>query len=213
MTPTAPSRAAALPAAAPRIVPRAELSPDQRDAVRRHFLRSIFAALTPLALGPGCPFPRLVDGTLAVAVALRRRRETRLHGPLLAVVQLPAVLPRMLAVPCEGERAFALLEDAVLDGIGELFPGRVVQEAAVFRVAGPRLELESGASRRIERALASALKRDGREVDRVAGPLRPADLCLLEGVLHPGVRVALPPTKPAVPAAEPPDREPIPVGV
>jgi polyphosphate kinase len=210
MTPSLSPRGETIPAAS-RIVPRSELSPEQRDALRRHFLRSVFAALTPLAVGPGCPFPRLAPGTLAVAVALRRR-EAR-AGPLLAVVQLPAALPRIVSVPCEGERAYALLEDAVLDGIGELFPGRVVLEAAVFRVAGLRLELAAGAARRLEEALASALKRDGREVDRVAGPLRPADLRALDGGPKPGLHVAPEPAAPVVAETRPLEDEPVLVAV
>jgi polyphosphate kinase len=198
VTPTASTLGAGL--AASRLVARSELSYDERDAVRRYFLRSVFAALTPLAVGPGHPFPRLAGGALAVAVALRRRdaRHPR-EAPLLAVVEIPAGLPRTVPVPREGGPACALVEDAVLNGVGDLFPGRVVEEAAVFRIAGARLELAIGASRRLELALAAALKHDGREVDRVAGPLRPIDLHALDGGLQAAPRPAPAAPAPAVP--------------
>jgi polyphosphate kinase len=212
VTPKAPTHGAAL--SAPRIVPRHELSPEQRDEVRRHFLRSVFAALTPLAVGPGHPSPRLARGALAVAVALRRRDARHRRGtPLLAVVGIPAALPRLVPVDCEGARAWALVEDAVLNGIGDLFQGRVVEEAAVFRIAGGRLELAEGASRRLEVALAQALKRDRREIDRVAGPLRPAELHALDGGPQPALRVAPAPAAPTAAAPEPEAPEPVRVAV
>ena len=66
---------------------------DLTDADKRHlrlvFQREIFPVLTPLAIDPGHPFPRLLNKSLNLAVMLRRPGD---EEPLFAVVQAPAVL-------------------------------------------------------------------------------------------------------------------------
>src|SRR5579871_3090043 len=60
------------------------------------FRREVFPVLTPLAIDPGHPFPHLLNKSLNLAVVLERPSHA---DKLFAVVQVPAVLPRFVALP------------------------------------------------------------------------------------------------------------------
>jgi polyphosphate kinase len=108
---------------------------DLTDADKRHirelFIREIFPVLTPLAIDPGHPFPRLLNKSLNVAVLLQRPAEAE---RLFAVVQVPAVLPRLVSLPAEKGHAFTPLETVIRLHLPELFPGMKLESATVFRV-------------------------------------------------------------------------------
>ncbi|HEY2743183.1 MAG TPA: polyphosphate kinase 1 [Polyangia bacterium] len=112
---------------------------EQRAFARNHFTVSVFPALTPLAVDPGHPFPHLRNRSLNIAVILAKshgRRRTRVpKEQLLAVVQVPMVLGRLVRLPSEpGKQAFALLGDVISAYVGDLFPGYEVRQTARFRV-------------------------------------------------------------------------------
>jgi polyphosphate kinase len=175
-----------------------DLSAEQRDVVRRRFVEAIFAALTPLAVDPGHPLPHLRSGAIHVAVLLRRadaRRGRKGERHAVALVQIPRGMPRLVPVPAQDGIAAALLEEVVAEFAVLLFPGREVADAAAFRVTSERhpaseghgerrpprrttarLEVLAGASEPLVAALAKALRLAPGDVDRVPGPLRPADL-------------------------------------
>ncbi|HEV3439243.1 MAG TPA: polyphosphate kinase, partial [Gemmata sp.] len=73
-----------------------DLTEDERRHVRELFRREIFPILTPLATDPAHPFPHLLNKSLNVAVSLRRPGDA---DPLYAVVQVPSVMPRFVALP------------------------------------------------------------------------------------------------------------------
>lgn len=73
-----------------------ELTEDQRRHVRDLFRNEIFPVLTPLATDPAHPFPHLLNKSLNVAVSLRRPGDA---DSLYAVVQVPSVMPRFVALP------------------------------------------------------------------------------------------------------------------
>ena len=91
-------------------------SAEQRTCARKLTSRSdVFPALTPLAVDPGHPFPHLRNRSLNIAVLLRKSRAGGARAApqeqLLAVVQVPSVLRRLVTLPSEtGQSAFALLE-------------------------------------------------------------------------------------------------------
>jgi polyphosphate kinase len=116
--------------------PIEKLSAAQRNAVRSYFTRAVFPALTPLAVDPGHPFPQLKNKSLNLAVFLRKsgKRERRRSEKLLAVVQVPSVLPRLLPVPSSDGRVIVLLEQLISAHVGDLFPGHDVLQTATFRV-------------------------------------------------------------------------------
>ncbi len=113
---------------------------DLTEAERRHvdtlFRASIAPVLTPLAIDPGHPFPHVHNKSLNIALVIERRnggQKTRRH---FAVVQVPAVLDRVVIVSTHGERRvrFVLLEDIIARHLGELFGGLRVVSHTVFRV-------------------------------------------------------------------------------
>ncbi len=118
------------------IPPVDKLSGAQRNAVRSYFTRAVFPALTPLAVDPGHPFPQLKNKSLNLAVFLRKsgKRDRRRNEKLLAVVQVPSVLPRLLPVPSSDGRVIILLEQLISAHVGDLFPGYDVLQTAAFRV-------------------------------------------------------------------------------
>ncbi len=112
---------------------------DLSDAERRHvnalFRASIFPVLTPLAIDPGHPFPHVHNKSLNIALVVERKNggQSRRH---FAVVQVPAVLDRVVVVSTHGaERVrFILLEDIIARHLRELFGGLRVVSHTVFRV-------------------------------------------------------------------------------
>ncbi len=128
-----------LAAANTAIVSPDAFTPEQRAFARNHFTINVFPALTPLAVDPGHPFPHLRNRSLNIAVILAKshgRRRTRVpKEQLLAVVQVPMVLGRLVRLPSEpGKQAFALLGDVISAYVGDLFPGYEVRQTARFRV-------------------------------------------------------------------------------
>lgn len=134
------------------------LSEADRKRLRDVFRNEIFPVLTPLAIDPGHPFPHLQNKSLNLAVVLKRPRQSDF---LLAVVQVPAVLPRFVQLPApphdpnilrvlDGKLgtspvtsdsrsmitnfAFAPLETAIRLHLEELFPGMQIEHATAFRV-------------------------------------------------------------------------------
>ena len=112
---------------------------DLTEAERRHvdtlFRASIAPVLTPLAIDPGHPFPHVHNKSLNIALMVERRNggQPRRH---FAVVQVPAVLDRVVIVSTHGEGRvrFVLLEDIIARHLGELFGGLRVVSHTVFRV-------------------------------------------------------------------------------
>ena len=90
----------------------------------------IFPVLTPLAVGPGRPFPYISNLSLSLGVMLR---DPETGERRLARVKVPEVLPRFLPVGDDGDR-FVALEDLIAAHLDSLFPGMEIEEQAAFRV-------------------------------------------------------------------------------
>jgi polyphosphate kinase len=113
-----------------------DLTAAERKYLDEIFRREIFPVLTPLAIDPGHPFPHLLNKSLNLAVVLQRPAADE---KLYAVVQVPAVLPRFVALPAESGNAgprhnFTPLETVIRLHLEELFPGMKIEDDAVFRV-------------------------------------------------------------------------------
>jgi polyphosphate kinase len=108
-----------------------DLTDADRKIIREMFNREVFPVLTPLAVDPGHPFPHLVNKSLNLAVLLNRPRDDE---RLVAVVQVPAVLPRFVQLPSEKGHVFTPLEAVIRLHLAELFPGMTIDRAIVFRV-------------------------------------------------------------------------------
>jgi polyphosphate kinase len=93
--------------------------------------------LTPIALDPAHPFPRVVNKSLNFLVALEGQ-DSFGRNTDLAVVQAPRSLPRVVQLPehltNKGETSFFLLSSLMQAFVYELFPGIKVTGCYQFRV-------------------------------------------------------------------------------
>jgi polyphosphate kinase len=129
------SIAPALDAEGFRLLRYANLEPEQRATVDRFFHERALPILTPMAVDPAHPSPRYHNRGLYLGVMLHRMEGL---GPkrLFAVVQVPQVLPRIVAVGGgdPGTMPFVLLEDVVSARLPELFGGFEVDSWTAFRI-------------------------------------------------------------------------------
>lgn len=111
---------------------RKNLTETERKHIREHFRKEVYPVLTPLAIDPVHPFPHFSNKTLNLAVLMRR---PKLDEELVAVVQVPSVLPRFVQLPSDpGRHVFVPLETVIRLHLEELFPGMVLEHDVVFRV-------------------------------------------------------------------------------
>jgi len=94
-----------------------------------YYDNEVHPVLTPLAIDPSHPFPKLLNKSLNVVVEL----ETPEFPVRFAIVQAPRVLPRLLRVPDRGDQ-FVFLGDLIKRNVGKLFPGCIIRGAHLFRV-------------------------------------------------------------------------------
>jgi polyphosphate kinase len=106
-----------------------ELSDDERQELERRYARDIYPVLTPLAVGPGQPFPYISGLSISLSVFVRDPEDGEER---FARVKVPEGLPRFFAVG-EGDR-FVPLEQVLSHFLPSLFPGMDVLERSVFRV-------------------------------------------------------------------------------
>ena len=111
------------------------LTPTESAWLKSYFRREVFPVLTPLAIDPTHPFPLILNKSLNVFVALRNPRRKR-SEPLLAVVPVPRILPRLVRVESAPRRGitYLFLSDVVRHFVGSLFPGHKVTGAWAFRI-------------------------------------------------------------------------------
>ncbi len=97
--------------------------------IDRIFAEQIFPVLTPLAVGPGRPFPYISNLSLSIAVWLR---DPVSRAQIFARVKVPKeVLPRFVQI---GEDAFVPLESIIARHLDTLFPGMEILSHDYFRV-------------------------------------------------------------------------------
>ena len=108
----------------------------QRSWAEDFFKEELLPLLTPIALDPVHPFPRVINKSLNFVV--------QLHGndafgrkANLAVVQAPRALPRLVKMPkriCGDTEAFVFLSSFIQAFVYQLFPGMEVLGCYQFRV-------------------------------------------------------------------------------
>ena len=97
--------------------------------IERHFHDQIFPVLTPLAIGPGRPFPYMSNLSLSLIVWLQ---DPSTGTDAYARVKVPKeVLPRFVEI---SSGTFIPLEDVISRHLGTLFPGMQIVSQALFRV-------------------------------------------------------------------------------
>jgi polyphosphate kinase len=106
-----------------------DLSEVERAELDRRYVEEIYPVLTPLAVGPGQPFPYI--SALSISLALIAR-DPETGEERFARVKVPEGLPRFLAVGTAGR--LVPLEQVLTHFLPSLFPGMDVVESSAFRV-------------------------------------------------------------------------------
>ena len=117
-----------------RLLEWAELDEEARAFAQNYFQHEVDPLLTPIAIDPTHPFPRVLNKALCLALLLRRKRKT--SGPLiLGVVTVPRALPRFIKLPGEnGSIDYILLQDLIAKNLAGMYRGYEVLAHAAFRV-------------------------------------------------------------------------------
>jgi len=193
-----------------------ELSPRAKKWAAEYFAREVFPVLTPLAIDPAHPFPQLLNKSLNLAVVLSisdtpgqldglKSDETH-EDSRFGVVQVPRVLPRLVALPKEvcpaGRTVYVFQSSIVSEHIGQLFPGLQVEGCYAFRVTrNSELYLDEDEADNLLEAMREQLQRRRRgdavrlEVQRGCDPqvvemlletfeLEPIDLYEVDGPVN-----------------------------
>src|SRR5438067_4847020 len=117
-----------------RIHDIATLPPERQEWAHRYFLNEVFPVLTPLAVDASHPFPQVVNKSHNIIV---RARKPNVEEPLYAIVQVPRVVPRLIALPrAKGDNEpwdYIYLAELIKAHIAELFPGLVIEGVHAFR--------------------------------------------------------------------------------
>ena len=112
-----------------RVVDVEECSEAELEASDKMFAEQIFPVLTPLAVGPGRPFPYISNLSLSIGVFVR---DPVSEVETFARVKVPKeVLPRFVPI---GDGTFAPLESVIARQLDELFPGMEILRHDFFRV-------------------------------------------------------------------------------
>ena len=117
-----------------RLMEWEELDENARAYAQAYFQREVDPLLTPIAIDPAHPFPRVLNKALCLALLLRRKRKS--SGPqVLGVVTVPRALPRFVRLPAEdGKFDYLLLQDLIAQNLGGMYRGYEVQSRVAFRV-------------------------------------------------------------------------------
>lgn len=108
----------------------------QHEWAHQVFLSDVMPLLTPIALDPAHPFPRVYNKSLNFIVSLSGR-DAFGRNAAIAIVQAPRALPRVLRMPREVsgyEYGYVMLTSLLQAFVGELFAGMQVNGCYQWRV-------------------------------------------------------------------------------
>jgi polyphosphate kinase len=181
-------------------------------ALGAHYEREIYPVLTPLAIGPGQPFPYISGLSLSLGVFVR---DPATGEERLARVKVPEGMSRF--IPAGRDQVMFPLEEVIAHFLPRLFPGMEVVESAPFRVTRDadfdvsddaddllqavqvelrrrrfgdvvRLEVAHAMSQRMQRRLVDSLDVSDRQVFRIHGMLDLADVSQLADADRPELK-------------------------
>ncbi|MBL8308674.1 MAG: polyphosphate kinase 1 [Rubrivivax sp.] len=118
------------------VLNHAERNAEQRAWVQGFFESQVRPLLVPVSLDPSHPFPLVANKSLNFIARLGGRDAFGRQNQI-AIVKVPRVLPRVIALPrelCGGRQGFVLLTSVIRAHLAELFPGRTVDFFSQFRV-------------------------------------------------------------------------------
>jgi polyphosphate kinase len=199
-----------------------DLEPKELAQLAKRYEREIFPVLTPLAVGPGQPFPYISGLSLSLAIFAE---DPDVGEARFARVKIPEGLPRLFDLG--GRGLYVPLEQIIAHFLPTLFPGVEILERAVFRVTRDadfevsddaddlleavesqlrrrrfgdvvRVEVSSSASSEMVARLQSGLEADETQIYRVDGLLDLSELKELAALDRPDLKYE--PWVPVVPA-------------
>ncbi len=168
-----------------------ELDSHQRKFVKGYFMAEVLPTLTPLAIDRLNPIPRLPAMSLMLAVRLQAKpvkkpgaqKGTKTQEPeghenrqRIAVIPVPAVLPRFIGLPAEEDTCLMCLEEAIAENLQAVFPHDKILARTVFRLSRDA-DVEVGDDavdllESIEKAVQSRKRRDPVRLEISAHPDR-----------------------------------------
>ena len=165
----------------------------------RYFREAVFPILTPLAVDASHPFPQILNKSHNLMV---RARRSSTEEPLFAIVQVPRVVPRLIALPRSSDSDpwdYFYLSDLIKEHMADIFPGLVLEGVHAFRITrNGDLYIDEEEAENLLRTIEQELRRRNRgnavrlEVEANCPAdfqalllerfsLTPADIYLLEG--------------------------------
>ncbi|MFH0754634.1 MAG: polyphosphate kinase 1 [Candidatus Omnitrophota bacterium] len=137
----------------------ADLNADQQKFAKRFFDATLYPIITPMAIDQGHPFPVLTSKTISFAVHLERKGE--LH---LAVIPVPANVPRLVKLPSgKDTQEFILIDEILRDNLKNFFRGYEIKGAALFRIIRDgELEVDEEFSSNLLKTIEDEIKKRSR---------------------------------------------------
>ena len=112
-----------------------DLSSKQRDEIKKWFMAMVHPVLTPVAINDKRPFPLVSSQSLYVFAAVTcNPEENGQNQSACALIEVPAMIPRLIPLSIKGKQAFVLLEDVISAHLDTLFGAVRVKPAGCFRV-------------------------------------------------------------------------------
>ncbi len=156
--------APALAKAGIRLHDVSQLNAKRAAWAKRYFEEEVFPMLTPLAVDASHPFPQLLNKSHNLLV---RARTGQGSESLLAIVQVPRVVPRLILMPRgKGDDEpwdYIYLASLIKHHIAELFPGLVLDGVHAFRVTrNSDLYIDEEEAENLLRTIEQELRRSSR---------------------------------------------------
>ena len=114
-----------------RILPFLELSKDQQQIMREHYIQNIFPLVTPQAIDPAHPFPFISNLSLNLLAGVCCA-ETDDMTLVRIKVPVSSKVPRFIQVG--SEQLYVALGDLIANNLDLLFPGMNIAFCDLFRV-------------------------------------------------------------------------------
>src|SRR5438105_4614919 len=140
-----------------------QLSAKRAAWAHRYFQQEVFPMLTPLAVDASHPFPQLLNKSHNLFV---RAKAQRGGEPLHAIVQVPRVVPRLIAMPRKEANEpwdYIYLASLIKQHISEVFPGLILEGVHPFRVTrNSDLYIDEEEAENLLRTIEQELRRSSR---------------------------------------------------
>lgn len=137
------------------IEPFDQLKKSDKDKLYLRFMSDIYPVLTPLAIDAHRPFPLINNQTIYFAVRMKRGKQK-----LLSILQVPAILPRLIPVQRTAKVArYVYLEDLIEQHLEVIFPNMAIQSVSRFRITrNADLELNEEGAEDLLRLIETSLQ-------------------------------------------------------